>query len=239
MAKIGSARIDEHGNVAGGIPGDQKQKGTPDYNGEVSQQDFYVHTLGWYVLRAKSQALGDNLAKEMRIACDNPNIGYSQTKRADIIRDTVNSPRPTSCDCSTLVRACMIAACGIDPGNFTTYNEKTILLKTGLFECFGYTRGDLLKDGDILVTQRKGHTVIVTEGDAKPQITPTTGAFYPAYTGKSNSIVDGLISCGERNTTFVHRKRIAEVNGVKGYTGTSAQNLLLLSLLKRGKLKKG
>lgn len=239
MAKIGSARIDERGNIAGGAPGDQKQKVTPDYNGEVSQQGFYLHSLGWHVIRAKSQALGDNLAKEMRIACDNPNIGYSQTKRTDIIRDGVNSPRPTSCDCSTLVRACMIAACGIDPGNFTTYNEKNVLLKTGLFEWYDYTKGDLLRDGDILVTMKKGHTAIVTEGDAKPQVSPTTGAFYPAYTGKSNSIVDGLISCGERNTTFVHRKRIAEINGVKGYTGTSAQNLRLLSLLKDGMLKKG
>lgn len=239
MAKIGSARIDEHGQVSGGVPGDQKQFKTPDTTGEVSQQDFYLHPLGWHVIRAKSQALGDNLAKEMKIACDNPYIGYSQAKRADIIRDGVNSPRPTSCDCSTLVRACMIAACGIDPGNFTTYNEKTVLLKTGLFEWYNYTKGDILKDGDILVTRKKGHTVIVTEGDTKPKITPTPGAYYPNYFGKSCSIVDALISVGERNTTFVNRKRIAEKNGIVGYKGTSTQNLRLLSLLKDGMLKKG
>ena len=43
---IGSARIDSKGNLSGDIPGDQKQKEVPDYSGEVSLQDFYVHKKG-------------------------------------------------------------------------------------------------------------------------------------------------------------------------------------------------
>ena len=50
MAKtvmIGSARIDENGNAHGGKAGDQK-------NGkEVSAQEWYKHSKGWRVFRAK------------------------------------------------------------------------------------------------------------------------------------------------------------------------------------------
>lgn len=40
------------------------------------------------------------------------------------------------------------------------------------------------------------------------------------------------------NSSFSFRKRIAEVNGIKGYTGTEVQNKKLLVLVKKGKLKK-
>ena len=46
MVYIGSARKDERGKYSGGAKGDQLQKSTPDYKGEVSQQPFYVHSKG-------------------------------------------------------------------------------------------------------------------------------------------------------------------------------------------------
>lgn len=50
-----------------------------------------------------------------------------------------------------------------------------------------------------------------------------------------SSLVDGLKSIGV-NSSFAYRKKIAEANGIKGYTGTPAQNTRMLNLLKSGKL---
>jgi len=163
MTIIGSARIDEHGKATGGKAGDQKQKTSPDYKGEVSMQNFYVSSKGWYILRAKNPDMASKIALAMTIACNNPNIGYNQAKRLDIIKDGTHSAKPTSCDCSSLVRQCIREA-GIEVGNFTTYNEASVLVGTGQFEKLTYKKGMALFLGDILVTRVKGHTVVVTSG---------------------------------------------------------------------------
>lgn len=163
MVIIGSARIDERGKATGGKPGDQKQKTSPDYKGEVSMQNFYVSSKGWYILRAKNPEVASNIALAMTIACNNPNIGYNQAKRLDIIRTGTHATVPTSCDCSSLVRQCVREA-GIEVGNFTTANEASVLTATGQFEKLTYTKNATLYLGDILVTKTKGHTVIVTSG---------------------------------------------------------------------------
>ena len=54
---------------------------------------------------------------------------------------------------------------------------------------------------------------------------------------KGNSIVDGLKSAGV-NSSFDNRKKIAQANGIKNYTGTASQNTALLNKLKKGTLKK-
>ena len=175
MAIIGSARIDERGKATGGKAGDQKQKSTPDYKGEVSMQNFYVSSKGWYILRAKSPDIAANIALAMTIACNNPNIGYNQARRLDIIKDGTHSAKPTSCDCSSLVRQC-VRESGIEVGNFTTANEASVLVATGQFEKLTYKTGTTLYLGDILVTKTKGHTVIVTSGATRSQnaiATPT------------------------------------------------------------------
>lgn len=56
-----------------------------------------------------------------------------------------------------------------------------------------------------------------------------------SYTG--TSIVDALKSINV-NSSFENRSLLASRNGINNYTGTSAQNNQLLSLLKQGKLKK-
>ena len=164
---IGSARIDENGKAIGGKAGDQKQKSTPDYVGEVSLQIFYVSTKGWFILRAKDADIAEKIAEAMSRACNNKNVGYRQDRRLDIMRDGTDAKEPTSCDCSSLVRQCVKEASGKDAGNFTTANECGALMATGLFDKSEYRQGMSLFTGDILVTKTRGHTVIVTSGTAR------------------------------------------------------------------------
>ncbi len=165
---IGSARIDENGKLNGGSGGDQKQKSTPDYKGEVSQQSFYVHKKGWIILRPKNRLHAQRIAAAMVTACNNIYLGYNQSKRLEVVTNGTNTKKPTNCDCSSLIRACVKEATGIDPGNFNTDNEAKTLTKTGLFEePFEYTEGTVLYIGDVLVTKTKGHTVAVTGGNVR------------------------------------------------------------------------
>lgn len=165
---IGSARLGENGKITGGKTGDQKQVLTngKDFSGEVSMQKFYVHKKGWYIIRPKSVAHADAIGRAMFTACNNPNIGYNQTDRLGVIQQGVNSKVKVNADCSTLVRACIIAGTGKDPGNFTTASQVNALAKTGLFETkIPYSNLVPLFVGDILVTKTKGHTAIVVESD--------------------------------------------------------------------------
>ena len=62
--------------------------------------------------------------------------------------------------------------------------------------------------------------------------------YFKRYTGtESVSIVNALAEIGE-NSSYANRKLIAAANGIADYSGTATQNLLLLSLLKDGKLIK-
>lgn len=233
---VGSARIDENGNIKCGASGDQKQTAkTGDTKGEVSQQPFYVHSKGWIILRPKSTELAAEIALLMITACDNPNIGYDQGNRNGVLRYGVNTKTKTECDCSGLIRAIIYWATGKDPGAFSTATEVDKLMATGLFEKITFV--SLAKtpvyNGDVLVTKTKGHTVIVTSGSPRK-----TKQYYPRYTGTSVSIIDGLKAVGEKDTSKANRSKIAAENSIKNYTGTASQNRTMLNLLKAGKLLK-
>ncbi len=164
--KIGSARIDENGKLSGGKAGDQTGK-------EVSTQNFYMHSKGWYLYRAKDAVIAERLAKAMLDACNNDNIGYDQGERATVIIQTKrygslkDIATKTEADCSSLVRACCIEA-GFDTGEFNTASEGTALDKTGMFEGRkSVTSTTELFDGDIIVTKTKGHTAIVVNGNPR------------------------------------------------------------------------
>lgn len=225
---IGSARHDEHGNCySGGKAGDQTGQ-------EVSTQKFYNHSKGWYVLRAKDDRVAEKLAEAMKIACGNKNIGYDQSERYGVIKHGISAKVKTECDCSSLVRACIIHAFGKDVGDFNTANERIILLKSGLFTDAGsYRIGELLYNGDILVTRTKGHTAIVVSGAKK-----NASKYYSMYTGKSGSIVEALKAVGEDDVSKEHRAEIAKKNGFSNFKFTSEENSKMISLLKKGKLKK-
>lgn len=170
---IGSARQDENGKAYGGQAGNQSGK-------EISTQNWYLHSKGWRVLRAKDAGVGQRLAIAMRAACENKNIGYNQWRRNtlydaaavwgfDISR--VNTPVDT--DCSALVRTCIAYAAGITtlPSSLQTGNMCSLILATGQFEELAgkeyTTKPDYLKTGDILCTKTSGHTVIVLTDGAK------------------------------------------------------------------------
>ena len=164
--KVGSARIDENGKVSGGTAGDQTGK-------EVSTQDYYLHSKGWYLIRPKSVEDANKLASAMLAACENNNIGYDQNERLGIITQIkkygsmAKIAVKTEADCGTLVRGCCIEV-GFDPGNFTTANEAAALTNTGKFESkVSVTSSTTLYNGDVLVTKTKGHTVIVVSGNPR------------------------------------------------------------------------
>lgn len=165
---IGSARSDENGKYNNGTSGDQRQTTSPDYKGEVSMQNFYNHSKGWYVLRPKNPSDAVLIASCCVRACNNPNIGYDQDGRYGILKCGTDSTAKTECDCSSLVRQCIKEATGIDVGDFYTGNEADVLEKSGLFEKrISYTSMTELFDGDVLVTKSKGHTVIVCSGNPR------------------------------------------------------------------------
>lgn len=164
---VGSARS-SYGNTT---PGDQ--------NGgrEVSREKYYVHSKGWYVIRAKDAAAREKIALAMEHACDNNDIGYSQPTRLTLYNDVkafgfdpAKTTKPVNTDCSALVRVCVHYA-GITVDNFITSNEVSMLTATGAFELFKDDKhcksSDFLKRGDILVTRTKGHTVVVLNDGAK------------------------------------------------------------------------
>lgn len=168
---IGSARSDERGKLSGGKVSDQKQtSSTNDVKGEVSMQSFYVHSKGWLIFRPKDVSVANKIAKAMTIACNNPNLGYDQSNRLGVIKYGINTIVKTECDCSALVRACIINATGKDVGNFNTSNETSALDNSGLFEkriVYVNQIKTPVYNGDILVTKTKGHTAIVVSGNPR------------------------------------------------------------------------
>ena len=164
---IGSARS-SYGNTS---PGDQ--------NGgrEVSTEKYYVHSKGWYVLRAKDPEKREKIAVAMERACANNDIGYDQSTRLTLFNnvkaagfDPAKTTKKVNTDCSALVRVCVHYA-GIEVDNFITSNEVSKLMATGAFEKFTDDEhcksSDHLLRGDILDTRTKGHTVVVLSNGAK------------------------------------------------------------------------
>lgn len=173
--KIGSARIDENGNAHGGKAGDQTGK-------EVSTQNWYKHSKGWRVFRAKDPAAAEKIARCMQAACDNPKIGYDQGQRDTLYTvaklvgfDCAKVAAACETDCSALVRVCCAYA-GVMLPNIRTTNEPKALLDSGAFvELTGakYTDSpDYLKRGDILCTRTQGHTVVVLSSGSKVEVAP-------------------------------------------------------------------
>lgn len=74
---------------------------------------------------------------------------------------------------------------------------------------------------------------------SKPSSKPTTSKtrYYPKCKNNEDSLIDGL-KYVKTDYSFSHRKKIAQGNGISGYRGSAVQNIKLLDLLKKGKLKK-
>lgn len=188
---VGSARHDENGKYVNGEAGDQLQtSSTNDLAGEVSMQKMYTHTKGWYIIRAKKVSHANAIASAMKTACNNENIGYDQNGRLGIVTYGTATTTKTECDCSSLVRVCVKEATGTDPGNFTTANEATKLAATDLFEdkiTYVSQSKTPVYNGDILVTQSKGHTVVVVSGNARSSSSSTSTTSTTSSTSTSSS----------------------------------------------------
>lgn len=178
--KIGHAVCDENGQAQGGKAGDQTRK-------EVRLSDYYQNTKGWDLLRAKNEAVAAKIAFAMTAACENDNIGYSQSDRSSLQTeakkvgyDIAKILTPCNCDCSSLVRCCCYAS-GLLPGSFSTASEKEALLKTTAFDIVPEPWAETdLRLGDILITKTKGHTAIVTDAPIRTGETaapPASGVF--------------------------------------------------------------
>lgn len=197
---FGSARSSETGGINGN-KGDQKN------GAEVSAQSYYLHSKGWYVLRAKNQTYRTKIAKAMKDACANNNIGYGQTDRlsawtqaSKVGYDTSRITNKCNVDCSELVRICIRYGTGKDVGDIYTGNLKSALLNSGLFEdvtsSVTLSNGNGLYNGDILVTKTKGHTgIIVSGGKGSTTVSNTT-------TSSSASIVKATGSADKYNAKY-------------------------------------
>ena len=187
---IGSARIDENGHATGGKAGDQKQKSSDDWNGEVSKQNWYKHSKGWVMLRAKDPAAREKIARCMEYACANKNIGYDQSQNRTLYSvaeplgfDCSKVTTPCETDCAQLVRVCVRYA-GIKCGDFYTVTEADVLMKTGAFDKYtDYNHTSISTfclRGDILVTKVKGHTIVVLTNGSKASEEAEHGGSAPA-----------------------------------------------------------
>lgn len=188
MAKTvyqGGASIDENGKAYGGKDGDQKD--------EVRIRPWYIHKLGWVILRAKDPRVRKGIAYATRRAVENQKIGYNQWRRYTLQKlaravgyDPGLVTTPCACDCSTLMYlACCyaFAQIGIDfealvilesktKGDFRTGNMIARMMATGLFDKLTDAKycaradGAYLMEGDIAVTAKSGHTIaVLNDGD--------------------------------------------------------------------------
>lgn len=163
--RVGSARIDERGRASGGKAGDQTGR-------EVAIENWYVHPQGWYIIRAKDPETREKIAKGMERACANNNVGYDQGQNKTLWHeaekvdwDPGKVKTPCETDCARLIRVCVRYA-GIKADDFFTGDELEKLQKTGKFEIIKDERcnssAELMR-GDILVTRKQGHTVVVLD----------------------------------------------------------------------------
>ena len=188
---VGSARVDERGKASGGQAGDQKQTSTPDKSGEVSIQEWYLHSKGWVVLRAKDPEAREKIARDMEFACDNPLIGYDQSENTTLYEvaktvgfDCSRVRRKCETDCARLVRVCVLYA-GIDAPDFYTGNLVEALKGTGAFDVYKddehCKKSSLILRGDILCTRTTGHVVVALSSGSVPDVPTGNVAAYQQF----------------------------------------------------------
>ena len=117
----------------------------------------------------------------------------------------------------------------IEKENYITYTVVWGDTLSGIARRYGTTVNTLVKLNNI-----KNPNLIYAGQKLK---IPANINYFKKYTGNSVSIVDALNSIGEKSS-FDYRNRIANVNGIANYIGTSKQNTYMLNLLKQGKLIK-
>lgn len=201
--KIGHASINEIDRSYGGEPGDQ------------SKEEVYLRN--WYngswsaVLRHKNPEVAAKMVKACHDICSNEYIGYDSSvahrntlydEALKVNFDFTKITTPCSCDCSSFIQVCAIAAGVNVPYGANAMTTRTMverLMSTGEFIKYitsDYTRSEeLLKSGDIL--HRVGHTAMVTVG----------------YAVLSHNITAPILKLGDRNDTVETVQRILSTFG--------------------------
>lgn len=199
---IGSARHDENGRYRGGKKGDQTGQ-------EVCTQKYYEYPSkgGWICWRFKNPYNGSAMKDAMLRFCADNRIGYSMSDRYSLLNMLKKNGNEVTgncnTDCSMLIRACILWVTGEDIGDFTTASEGTALKKSGMFVEVGKVNGRSdLYEGDILVTAKKGHTVVVTTGisrQAEVSELPKTRIALARYKGQKYASLFCKNAEGSRN----------------------------------------
>ena len=141
-----------------------------DQNGkEVSTQEFYLPSQGyWLGFMPNDAKVAAKMVKCMTNVCNNNHVGYSQPYRMSLREAYVKYKtfkgikENCCCDCSSLINT-ILYACGYNLPNFNTASMPTVLRKSGLFTETKITKATQCKNGMILVTPTKGHTMLVVD----------------------------------------------------------------------------
>lgn len=90
-----------------------------------------------------------------------------------------------------------------------------------------------------LVRRRKAEQILfLSDKETNNQSVNTNiSTYYPKCNNSCNTIVEGLKDINQE-TSYSFRKELAIKNGIMKYSGTAQQNIKLLELLKKGKLKR-
>lgn len=168
------------GHARGGdptyTPGDQT-------GNEVRTQPWY--SGGWtVVLRPKSAATAEKMARFCEAVCKNEHVGYSQTTR-NTLRDAARAAgwdgakiaADCNCDCSSFMSACAEAAGVALPyiplggGKYNapvTWTMRDAFARTGDFEVLTeakYLTSDrYLRRGDVLVNEKEHTAMALSDG---------------------------------------------------------------------------
>lgn len=192
--KIAHARSNEMGQTTGGRPGDQT-------GNEVVINEYFEYE--WTdVFRPLVNP--DAYAAAAQVICKNDSVGYDHNDRYSLTLlarqmgwDFAKVTTPCNTDCSAMVAA-VCNACGV-PVNIYMWTGIQIgeMEKTGAYRHFAYTDKSQLRNGDIILTTRKGHTGIVIGNPAPAPVFETfVGEAYGAKTVpvyKAASIGSGLL----------------------------------------------
>ncbi len=116
-----------------------------------------------------------------------------------------------------------------NPNSYMVVRGDTL---SGISKRFNTTVSELARLNNI----KNVNLIYVGQKILLPNTTNNT-KYFKRYTGNSVSIVDSLKSLNE-NSSFDYRTKVALINGITNYVGTSTQNTHLLNLLKAGTLIK-
>lgn len=242
MIKCAWASLDSKGGISGDAAGNQNGK--------------ELRIGNWYkfgqtsVYRFIDRTKAVKFAELMKDACNNMNIGYDQNQRTSLFFsaqrknfDMKSITEKCECDCSSLVATCLHGVGIPVDRNMTTWSlEHYILDNTNEFEKLtstAYLTTDKnLMVGDIINAKSKHVIVSLENGNNIQSEINQNDEYYPRYTGTSNSIVDALKSLNI-DSSVESRIEILNANGflITDHKVTANHNIMLLQLLKNGKLK--